>query len=114
MTDVNKTIELVLELDEKAPPGPWGYVEKSQGPSISEINLTYGKYADAPWDLRDCIKLQVEYRTLCPRLARALKIAISEMPHDLFVYNSPPNVEWRHEHDCKGCEALSQIAKVFE
>jgi hypothetical protein len=107
MTDINKAIERVIELDEKATPGPWrSRILGGSGEHdfLTEEKLNIYKATD--------LEMLAEYRTLCPRLARALKIAMEQLN----------NLKHRHD-ECgmhlttdaqNAIEALSQIAKVFE
>jgi hypothetical protein len=78
MTDINKAIERVLELD------------------------NFRKEAKGPRDIFFANEASKEYRTLCPRLARALKIALEALEFYKQFKGGP--VE----------DSLSQIAKVFE
>jgi hypothetical protein len=83
MTDVNKAIERVLELDEKAIDAPWQWGEDVWDDCIVSVDSDDGvteiiKKTDSRVypPKKPEADLIIEYRALCPALARALKIAI--------------------------------------
>jgi hypothetical protein len=107
MTDsVQKAIERVLELDEKATPGPWrSRILGGSGEHdfLTEEKLNIYKATD--------LEMLAEYRTLCPRLARALKIAMEALSDPRYGIWLAENFK---SEDCRQNKAFSQIAKVFE
>lgn len=110
MTDVIKTIERVLALDEKATVGPWGWTydgssDYSIGPKEDPQDKTIASVHSRK--ITDDPALIAEYRTLAPRLAKALKLAMIIL-NNLVLYRELKTSRMVVN------EALAEIAKVFE
>jgi hypothetical protein len=124
MTNINKAIERCLELDEKAVAGPWDSDSCGDVWSKQEWEECEFESGEKVWKSVGSTaifrashatqELIAEYRTLAPRLARALKIAmealdkiykLDEMSSDPYPTEVAPDF---------AKDALSQIAKVFE
>jgi hypothetical protein len=77
MSDVNKAIERCLELDEKAIRAPWQWGEDVWDDCIVSVDSDDGVTEIIKTDSRiyppkkSEADLIIEYRTLCPRLAKS-------------------------------------------
>jgi hypothetical protein len=125
MNPLDTAIARAIELDEKGIKGPWGYYYEHKDNVADDYNgfvctlyqsehmhYIQPRYADtkAGPDFKD-YQLAAEYRTLCPALARSLRVAIDALDFVMNAYGSP------HDEDqvtTTAREALAQIRKEFE
>lgn len=100
----SEAIEYCLKLDETNAKN-WVY----EGHTITDIS---GRHNYAFSYNRGHTQLIAEYRTLCPRLAKALRIAMEALKHyDTKEFDSRSDAD--HQLQWPAEQALTEIAKVF-
>lgn len=110
MNNLQKAIERCLELDGKAHKPRWwiGHISE-QKENAGDIDSEDGAICDNVYTNYNR-SLIIEYRTLCPKFAKALKTCITALD-SIYKHGFDGNTHNAQAYDAH--DALSEIEKIF-